>query len=245
MRDLVAGAGFLLAGVRWTARHPRQWLFGLVPALITLLIDVAVIIVLAIYTPELVAWATPFADAWGEPWRAVTRVAAGVILVGGVLLLAVLVFTAMTLALGAPFYDKLAERVDADLGGIPSDDARPVWRQAVVAVTEGLRVVVYAAVCGVVLFALGFVPVLGQTVVPVVGACVSGFFLTVELTGAAAERRGLRFRDRFRALRRRKLLAIGFGTPLFLLFLLPVVAVVLMPPAAAGAAMLTRARLTT
>lgn len=243
MSDLLAGAGCLLAGVRWMARHPWQWLFGLIPALITLLIDVAVIVVLAIYTPDLVTWATPFADAWGEPWSTVTRVAAGVILVGGVLLLAVLVFTAMTLAVGAPFYDKLAERVDADLGGVPVDDVRPVWRQAVAAVTEGVRVVVYAAVCGVVLFALGFVPVLGQTVVPVVGACVSGFFLTVELTGAPGERRGLRFRGRFRALRRHKTLAIGFGTPLFLLFLLPVVAVVLMPPAAAGAAILTREHL--
>ncbi|HEY3686492.1 MAG TPA: EI24 domain-containing protein [Streptosporangiaceae bacterium] len=243
MRDLLAGAGCLVSGVRWVARHPRQWLFGLLPALITLVLDVAVIVLLIVSASDLVTWATPFADTWGETWRTVSRVAAGVILVGAVLLLAVLVFTAVTLAIGAPFYDKLAERVDADLGGAASDDARPVWRQAVAAITEGVRVVVYAAVCGVVLFALGFVPVVGQTVVPVVGACVSGFFLTVELTAAAAERRGLTFRRRFAALRRKKMLAVGFGTPLFLLFLVPVVAVVLMPAAVAGATYLIRERL--
>ena len=38
---------------------------------------------------------------------------------------------------------------------------------------------------------LGFVPVIGQTVVPVLGALVSGFFLAVELTGLPMERRGL------------------------------------------------------
>ena len=243
MHDLVTGARCLLSGLRWTARHPRQWLFGLVPALITLLIDVAVIVVLVVYTPDLVTWATPFAGGWEEPWRTLTRVAAGIILVGVVLLIAVLVFTAMTLAIGAPFYDKLAERVDADLGGAPPAVSRPMWREAAAAIGEGLLVVVYAGLCGVVLFVLGFIPVAGQTVIPVIGACVSGFFLTVELTATAAQRRGLTFRQRFALLRRRKALAVGFGTPLFLMFLVPPAAVVLMPAAVAGATLLTRERL--
>lgn len=243
MRDLVAGVRCLWAGLRWTARHPRQWLFGLLPALITLLMDIAVIVVLIAYTPDLVTWATPFASAWEEPWQALTRLAAAVILVGVVLLVAVLVFTAMTLAIGAPFYDKLAERVDDELGDVPPEPSRPVWRNVTAAVTEGLLLAVYAGLCGVLLFVLGFVPVAGQTVVPVIGACVSGFFLTVELTATPAQRRGLTFRERFARLRRHKALAVGFGTPLFLLFLVPVLAVVMMPPAVAGATVLTRERL--
>lgn len=243
MRDLAAGLRCLWAGLRWTARHPRQWLFGLLPALITLLMDVAVIVVLVVYTPDLVTWATPFAGAWDEPWRALARVAAGIILVGVVLLVAVLVFTAMTLAIGAPFYDKLAERVDDELGVAP-EPSRPIWRSVTAAITEGVLLVVYAAISGVVLFVLGFIPGAGQTVVPVIGACVSGFFLTVELTATPAQRRGITFRQRFARLRRHKALAVGFGVPLFLLFLLPVVAVVMMPPAVAGATVLTRERLT-
>lgn len=243
LRDLVAGAGCLVSGLRWVARHPRQWLFGIVPALITLIVDIAVIVVLVVYTPDLVTWATPFAGGWDEPWRALTRVAAGIILVGVVLLLSVLMFTAMTLAIGAPFYDKLAERVDADLGGAPSEVSLPVWREVTAAIAEGLLLVAYAGGCGVVLFVLGFVPIAGQTVIPVIGACVSGFFLTTELTATAAQRRGWGFRQRFALLRRRKALAVGFGTPLFLLFLVPIVAVVLMPAAVAGATVLTRERL--
>lgn len=243
MRDLVAGVRCLWSGLRWTARHPRQWLFGLLPALITLLMDVAVVVVLVAYTPDLVTWATPFAAAWDEPWRALTRVAAGIILVGVVLLLAVLAFTAMTLAIGAPFYDKLAEHMDDELG-VPPEPSRPVWRNVTAAITEGVLLVAYAGLCGALLFVLGFVPVAGQTVVPVIGACVSGFFLTVELTATAAQRRGMTFRQRFGLLRRQKALAVGFGAPLFLLFLVPVVAVVMMPPAVAGATVLTHERLT-
>lgn len=243
MRDLVAGARCLLSGVRWVAGHPRQWLYGLIPALVTLLIDIAVIVVLIVYTPDLVTWATPFAGGWDEPWRTLTRFAAGLILVGVVLLLAVLVFTAVTLAIGAPFYDKLSERVDTDLGGAPPEVTRPVWRDVTAAIVEGVLLVVYAGVFGVVLLVLGFIPVAGQTVIPVIGACVSGFFLTVELTGTPAQRRGLTFRERFRRLRRHKALAVGFGAPLFLLFLVPLAAVVLMPAGVAGATILTRERL--
>lgn len=243
MSDLVAGVGCLVSGLRWVARHPRQWLFGLLPALITLVLDIAVIVVLVIYGDDIVVSVTPFTDGWAPVWRTLTLVVAVVILAGAVMLVAVLLFTALTLAIGAPFYDKIAERVDADLGGAEAADARPVWRQVLAAIGDGVRVMLYATVCGVVLFALGFVPIAGQTVIPVIGACVSGFFLTVELTTASGERRGLTFRRRFALLRRKKMLAIGFGTPLFLLFLVPVLAVVLMPAAVAGAAHLTRQRL--
>ena len=244
IRDLVAGARCLVEGARWLGRHPRQWLFGLVPALITLLLYVVALILLGIYVPEAIALTTPFADGWAEPWRTLTSVVVGVALVGVVLLAGVLLFTAVTLAVGAPFYDKLSERVDTDLGGAPPAATRPVWRDVVAAISEGLRVAVYAGLFGVVLFLLGFVPIAGQTVIPVIGACVSGFFLTVELTSPTAERRGLSFRTRFARLRRHKALAVGFGAPLFLLFLLPLGAVVLMPVGVVGATVLTRERLT-
>ena len=243
MRDLLAGVRCLLGGLRWLGRHPRQWLFGLVPALITLLLYVVVLVVVLGFTPDVITLSMSFTDGWAEPWRTLTSVVAGVALVGVVVLVGVLLFTAVTLAIGAPFYDKLSERVDADLGDVPPEVRRPVWRDVLAAVTDGLRLVVYAGVVGAVLFALGFIPVAGQTVVPAVGACVSGFFLTVELTATPAQRRGLTFRQRFGLLRRRKALAVGFGTPLFLLFLVPFAAVVLMPAGVVGATLLARERL--
>lgn len=243
MKDLLAGVGYLLGGVRWSAWHPRLWLFGLIPALVTLLIDVAVLVLLVIYAGDLITWATPFADTWTEPWRDVLRIVAGIILIGALLLVTVVLFTAMTLAIGGPFYDSLSERVERAEGGAPPEVQRPLWRETLIAIRESIGVLCYAAFTGAVLFVLGFIPVVGQTVVPVLGACVSGFFLTAELTSLALQRRGVGLRERMRRLRGRKLLAIGFGTPLFLLFLVPFVAVLAMPCAVAGATLLTREHL--
>lgn len=99
-----------------------------------------------------------------------------------------------------------------------------------------MRVALY----GVLLFALGFVPVLGQTVVPALGFCVSGYFLAEELTAVALQRRGLVLKDRLVLLRGRRMMVLGFGVPLALSFLVPFVAVFLMPGAVAGATLLVR-----
>uniref|UniRef100_UPI000B2F6E5A EI24 domain-containing protein n=1 Tax=Streptomyces torulosus TaxID=68276 RepID=UPI000B2F6E5A len=90
------------------------------------------------------------------------------------------------------------------------------------------------------LFGLGFVPFVGQTVVPVIGFFVTGFFLTEELTSVALQRRRVEARDRLRLLRSRRTLVWGFGTPLALAFLVPFVAVFLMPGAVAGATLMAR-----
>jgi uncharacterized protein involved in cysteine biosynthesis len=84
--------------------------------------------------------------------------------------------------------------------------------------------------------------VVGQTVVPVVAALVSGYFLTLELTSIALERRGLRRRERFALLRRDRALSVGFGASVFVVFLIPLGAVLAMPGAVAGGTLLARER---
>lgn len=90
------------------------------------------------------------------------------------------------------------------------------------------------------LFALGFLPFVGQTVIPVLGFFVTGFFLTEELAAVALQRRDVGLRARLGLLRSRKALVWGFGTPLGLAFLVPFAAVLLMPGAVAGATLLAR-----
>jgi CysZ protein len=84
------------------------------------------------------------------------------------------------------------------------------------------------------------VPFIGQTVVPVIGFFVTGFFLTEELAGVALQRRGIQLRERLALLRSRRTMVWGFGTPLGLVFLVPFVAVFLMPGAVAGATLMAR-----
>ncbi|MFY1676747.1 EI24 domain-containing protein [Streptomyces sp. WMMC905] len=242
MRDLGVGFGHLLRGQRWMARHRGSFGFGLVPGLLTLVLYAAALVALAVWGVDAVAWATPFADDWSSPWAGLFRGLLTAVLFALALLLAVLTFTAVTLLVGQPFYESLSERVDRDVSpdGTAPESGLPLWRDLWVSGRDSLRILARAGVWGVLLFALGFVPVVGQSVVPAVGFLVTGFFLTEELTAVALQRRGVELRERLALLRSRKTLAWGFGTPLALAFLVPVVAVFLMPGAVAGATLLAR-----
>ena len=240
MRDATRGLRLLFEGQRWAVRHGRDWRFGMIPALITFAGYAAALVALAVWADDLSAWATPFADHWASPWAGLFRGLLTAVLFGGGLLLAVISFTAVTLLVGQPFYEAIAERVDRAEGGVPRGPERSLWRELWISARDGARVLLRVAAFAAALFAAGFLPAVGQTVVPVIGCCVSGFFLTLELAGVALQRRDVPLRDRFRLLRGRLPMVLGFGVPLVLAFLLPLVAVVLMPGAVAGATLLAR-----
>ncbi|MFJ2917870.1 EI24 domain-containing protein [Streptomyces sp. NPDC087307] len=240
MRDLGAGFGYLVQGQRWVGRHGRWFGFGLLPGLITLVLYAAALVGLGYGADDLVDWATPFADDWSSPWLGLLRTTLTVLVFGFGLFLAVITFTAVTLLVGQPFYESLSEEVDRTEGGEVPEPGLPLWRELWISARDSVRVLVRVGLYSLLLFALGFVPVLGQTVVPVLGFCVTGYFLAEELTAVALQRRGMVLKDRLALLRGRRLLTLGFGVPLGLAFLVPFVAVFLMPGAVAGATLLAR-----
>ncbi|MFF4540712.1 EI24 domain-containing protein [Streptomyces aureus] len=242
MRDLGVGFGYLLRGQRWVVRHGKSFGFGLLPGLITLVLYAAALVALGVYGEGFVTWATPFADDWSSPWAGLFRGFLTAVLFALALLLAVLTFTAVTLLVGQPFYESLSEKVDRDVSpdGTAPESGLPLWRELWISARDSLRIIARALVWGVLLFGLGFVPFVGQTVVPVLGFFVTGFFLTEELVAVALQRREIDLRARLALLRSRKTLVWGFGTPLGLAFLVPFVAVFLMPGAVAGATLMAR-----
>ncbi|MFD8916520.1 EI24 domain-containing protein [Streptomyces sp. NPDC059569] len=240
MHDLGAGFGYLMKGQRWVAGHGRWFGFGLLPGLVTLVLYAGALVGLAYGADDLTAWATPFADDWSSPWLGLFRGSLTVLLFALGLFLAVITFTAVTLLVGQPFYESLSEEVDRAEGGEVPQSELPLWRDLWISARDSLRILVRVALYGVLLFALGFIPVVGQTVIPVLGFCVSGFFLAEELTAVALQRRGVELKERLRLLRGRRMLTLGFGVPLTLAFLVPFVAVFLMPGAVAGATLMVR-----
>jgi CysZ protein len=81
---------------------------------------------------------------------------------------------------------------------------------------------------------MGFVPVVGQTLVPVLLAFVTAWFLTLELVAVSCYRRGIGFRERRKLLARRRGLAIGLGLPASLLCAIPFAAILVLPIAFVG-----------
>ncbi|MFB7254242.1 EI24 domain-containing protein [Streptomyces nojiriensis] len=240
MRDLAGGFRYLLAGQRWVFGHGRWLGFGLLPGLVALVLYAGALIGLGYGADDLTAWATPFADDWSAPWLSLFRGFLTALFFGLGLFLAVITFTAVTLLIGQPFYESLSEQVDRSEGGDVPRSGLPLWLELWVSARDSVKVLVRVLLYGILLFVLGFIPVIGQTVIPVLGFCVSGYFLTQELTAVALQRRKVELPDRLELMRSRRMLVLGFGVPLVLAFLVPLVAVFLMPGAVAGATLMAR-----
>ncbi|MGW0363348.1 EI24 domain-containing protein [Streptomyces sp. NPDC002990] len=240
MRDLAGGFRYLLAGQRWVFGHGRWLGFGLLPGLVAFVLYAGALTGLGYGADDLTAWLTPFADGWSSPWLGLFRGFLTALVFGLGLFLAVITFTAVTLLIGQPFYESLSEQVDRSEGGDVPESGLPLWRELWISARDSVRVLGRVLMYGILLFALGFIPVIGQTVVPVLGFCVSGYFLTQELTAVALQRRKVDLPDRLALLRSRRMTVLGFGVPLVLAFLVPLVAVFLMPGAVAGATLMAR-----
>ncbi|MFI7603818.1 EI24 domain-containing protein [Micromonospora sp. NPDC049366] len=235
-----AGVGLLLRGIGLYVRSPGLMLLGVVPALISGTLFVSAFAALIWFVDDLAALVTPFADDWSGTWRGLVRVVAGLAFLGLGGLLGVLTFTAVTLVIGDPFYEKISERVEERLGGTPGAVDVPFWSSLRRSLADSVRLVALSVLVGIPLFLAGFIPFVGQTVVPVIGAAVGGWFLAVELVGAPFYRRGMRLPERRALLKADRPTALGFGVAVFVCFLIPLGAVLLMPAAVAGAALLAR-----
>jgi CysZ protein len=238
--ELIMGVGLLARGLRLITRRPRLFLLGAIPPAITSVIFTGLIIALISQLDPIVDWLTPFADGWARGVATVIRVLVGGGLLAGAVLVMVISFTTLTLALGSPLYDKLSESVEREFGEVPEFDenaARGIFR----ALRQALGLIAVSVLGALLLFATGFLPVIGQTVIPVISAIFGGWMLGIELVGSPFERRGLlRLADRRAAMRTRRLRVLGFAVPTFLLLAIPFVGVVVFPIATAGGTLLAR-----
>jgi CysZ protein len=238
--ELLGGAGLLGRGLRLIARRPRLFLLGAIPPAITSVIFTGLFVVLITQLDPTVDWLTPFADGWTRGLATAIRALIGAALVTGAVVLMVITFTTLTLALGSPLYDKLSESVEGEFGDVPEikeSVARGIFR----ALRQALALIAISALGALALFAAGFVPVLGQFVVPVISVVFGGWMLSIELVGSAFERRGmLRLADRRAAMRRRRFRVVGFAVPTFVLLAIPLAGAVVFPVATAAGTLLAR-----
>jgi CysZ protein len=238
--ELVTGAGLLTRGLSMIARRPRLFLLGAIPPAITSVIFTGILIALITQVAPIAEWLTPFAEGWTRGLARTIRVLVGTAVVAGAVMLMVISFTALTLALGSPLYDKLSESVEREFGEVPELDEN-VARGMLRALRQALALILVSILGAMVLFATGFLPVIGQTVAPVLSATFGGWMLSIELVGAPFERRGvLRLSDRRAAMRTKRLRVLGFGVPTFLLLAIPFAGIVVFPVATAGGTLLAR-----
>jgi CysZ protein len=213
---------------------------GLLPGLLTIaLFTVAIATLIARLGPtsewiaERIVGESPLRDA--------VALLAGVSLLGASALIVVYTFTATTLFIGQPFFERISQRVDSTFGDFPEADAEPWWKATIRGLLEGVRLLLLSAVIALTMLGLSFIPGVGTAIAFTLGASIGGWFLALELTAYPLSRRGIvRLRDRRKLLARHRPVVMGFGAAVYIIALLPGGAVFIMPSAVAGAVLLTR-----
>jgi len=156
-------------------------LLGVLPAIVVFVVLLFLLVALVELAPAIATWLTPFPGTWGQDTRILLRAALIVaLIVGGVALSAVL-YTALTLAVGTPIYDRISRAVEDSHGGIAAEVRRPVLPQVVEAIANALRMIITAAGLGLVVAVIGLVPVVGTVAAAVVAAVGAGRIIAGEL----------------------------------------------------------------
>jgi CysZ protein len=234
MRDLFTGFRYFGQGLVILLRRPRLAWLGMVPAVLTTAILLGAMVALIVNIGGLDALVTPFADGWAAGWRDAVRVAAGIALIAGAVLLGLVGFTAVTVTIGGPFYEHIAERIEDDLGAAAGHVRLSAWKAFTLGVRDSVMLMLHSLMFTVLLFIAGFIPVIGQTVVPVLVLLVTSWFLALEVVAVSFYRRGIGLRGRTAILRPRRMLVVGLGLPAALLSMIPLMTIVVTPVVFAG-----------
>src|SRR5687768_3352325 len=144
-------------GFAYWRRRPGLMALGLIPAAIVGLLLVSGIVALSIALPGITVAITPFADEWPGLWATVIRATIGTAMVGAAIVLVAVSFTALTLIVGEPFYERIWRSVERDLGEVHLDADYGFWRS----VRDGLLLFVRGVAIAILAALLGLIPVAG------------------------------------------------------------------------------------
>ncbi len=236
---VTSGPAHLVRALGLWRRRPGLMALGVVPALIVLAVLGVLLVLLLLHVSDLVAWATPFLGegTLGE----LVRVLVALLVVGAFLAGSVVLFVALTLLVGEPFYQRIWREAELMAGG-PVPTGEVPW-------TVSLRdtgVLLARGVAGAAaLFLLGLVPVVGTAAAAAGGVLVTGWLLASELLARPLEARGMDAAARRALQGRARTTVLGFGISVQVCFLVPLGAVVVMPAAVVGATTLARQLLAT
>jgi CysZ protein len=225
--------GLPLAALRLLIRERRLWPLAAVPLLLSIAAVLGALAGIVTFAGEIDAFATglfptPRAEVW-YAWLWVGPLVALFFVLGKLLFLlaaALAIAAAFVLAslIASPFHDALSRRVEEVVCGRVEETAEPglagALRQGRRALADELRRLGFFLALALPLAALGLLPG-GQLLAAPALAAVSMLFLALDYTGYTLDRRGIRFAEKRRWLRRHLGASLGFGAAALLLCAVP------------------------
>jgi len=236
IREFFAGFGVLARGFGLWRRRPALMLLALLPALIVAALFVTAVILVGVNLEGIARAMTPFADDWDPQLAGLFRAVVALAVLIGLVTLGAFGFTAITLLVGEPVYERIWRAVELEHGDLPEGDEPGFWRS----VGDSARLFWRAVFTGMLVAAVGLIPVVGVVLAVALELLLGGRIVALELTARPLEARGLRRLQRREVLRTRNPRVIGFGVAVHLCILVPGGAILVMPAAVAGATELAR-----
>ncbi len=234
MSELSTGVGDVGRGFRFLNAHPRLWGWVIAPALITLAILIAMIAGVTHLVDPVVDWLT---GGLPEFLRGIAGFLVSLIVIVGLGAGGLFLFVAVVGIVAGPFNELLSEAVEARLTGKPGPRFAigAFLRSFAVGVGHGIRRVIIAVLSFLLVFALGFIPVIGT-----IGAVALGFYFTArgaayDCYDAVLARRDLPYRDKLAFLEHHRRRTLGLGVGVTALLFVPMVNLVALGLGAAGA----------
>jgi CysZ protein len=233
LNDILAGAGYMRRG--WSLiREPGLRRYVIAPIAVNCLVIVGLVWLFSSY------W-----GGWLDGWMAglpdwLAWLEAVVWWLGMIAVLAVfaLTFTVLANLIASPFNGLLAAQVEKRLTGQLPESGQSLWSETVSGLTGEGRKLFYFAWRAILLLLLSLVLIpfpLLNTAIPVLWFALSAFMLALEYLDNPMSNHGMSFPAKLASLRRRRGLGLGFGAVATVLTTLPLVNLVVMPVAVAGA----------
>jgi CysZ protein len=239
MKELGRGAGDLGRGFAFLNQHPRLWGWVIAPAIVTVLVLAAIVMAVMKIASGLVARMTswmPDAIAGVGSW------VVWIIVLAALVFGAMMVFVSIAGVIAGPFNELLSEAVEEEITGVkgPAFSFGVFVKSALRGIGHGIKRVIVSLLGAVLLFALGFVPVVGTIAALVLGGYFAARGAAFDCYDAVLSRRDMPYDDKIAYLARHRSRTFGLGAAVAGLLFVPGVNLVVLGLGAAGATLASR-----
>ncbi|WP_420068165.1 sulfate transporter CysZ [Actinobacillus pleuropneumoniae] len=228
------GLGFHYFIYGWRLMLQRRLMpFVLIPVAINAVLMIALLWFFISHIAGWADWIVSFMPSWLD-WLTMILVPLAVL---SLIMLFFFTFTTITNFIAAPFNALLAEKVELQLTGeqLNNMTVAEMLKDVPRMLKREWQKMAYSIPRFIALFLLSFVPVVGQTVVPVLTFVFGAWLLAIQYCDYPFDNHKISFKRMRNALGQRKILNFTFGTFVSIFTALPFVNLVVMPVAVCGA----------
>lgn len=222
MREVSRGIADVGKALDFLKTRPRLWKWLVMPAVVTLLVLVGLVVGIAALTDPLIVWVASHVPSWLET---IVSWILRIVVIAGVGMAAMVIFVGVAGMIAGPFNEMLSEAVEEELTGKkgPAFALGTFVNDALVGIAHALRRLALSLVWIVLLFALGFVPIVGTIAALVIGLYLAAAGCAYDSYDAVMARRGMSYAQKQAFLVKHRSRSMGLGAAVAGMLLVPFV----------------------